>query len=646
MKIVVFGAHGLLGTELRKLDENLICPTKSEVDIRYPNEVRYFIKNHHPDIVINAAAVLDNRVLENSPEKAISTNIVGAANVANICIEDNIRYIYVSTDYIYKGDRGSYKESDEILPFNFYAWTKLGGECSAKGVKNHLIIRLSFGASGFSYPIAFSDKWSSKDYVDRLAPMVLEAAKSPLTGVLNLGTDRKTLFDYAKERNPNVKPVKLADTSFFTPYDTSFNLQKWLNYKSDKPSISSHTECRICKSKNLIKYLDLGLLPLANNLENSSYEAKKMEKFPLQIMICEQCSLSQLSVIVDPKKMFSNYVYRSSINKPYVEHCRIMAKTLRNDFSLTENSFMIDIAGNDGTLLKQFKEEIGLKVLNVDPASNLAAISESQGIPTIADFWSYSIAAEILEKYGQADLITATNVFAHVNDVHEFIIAAKRVLKDDGILVIECPYIDEFIYKLEYNQTYFEHLSYMSVTPVDYLCKIVGMKLIAVSRPRIHGGTIRMIIGKDCCKYFTEDSVFESLDFEDWEGYTKPEFYKEWAYKVKNSISEIKETLLSIKKEGKSIAAIAASAKGNTLLNVCGINTEIIDVIVDETSEKIGKFSPGTGIPIVNKRYFHDNSPDYLVILAENFKDQLIEKAKEAGFKGKFIIPVPTFEII
>lgn len=646
MKIVVFGAYGLLGTELRKLDQNLICPTRSEVDIRYSDEVRYFIKQHSPDIVINAAAVLDNRVLENSPEKAISTNIIGSANVANICIEDNIRYVYISTDYVYEGSRGNYKEDDEILPFNFYAWTKLGGECSAQGVKNHLIIRLSFGGSEFSYPIAFSDKWSSKDYVDRLAPMVLEAVKSPLTGVLNLGTDRKTLFQYAKERNPNVKPVKLAETSFFTPYDTSFNLQKWLNYKSDKPSISSHTECRICKSKKLTKYLDLGLLPLANNLENSSFEAKKMERFPLQIMICEQCSLSQLSVIVDPKKMFSNYVYRSSINRPYVEHCKTMAKTLRDDFSLSKESFMIDIAGNDGTLLKQFKEEIGLKVLNVDPASNLAAISESQGIPTIADFWSYNIAAEILEKHGQADLITATNVFAHVNDVHEFIIAAKRVLKDDGILVIECPYIDEFIHKLEYNQTYFEHLSYISLTPVDYLCKITGMKLIDVSKESIHGGTIRMIIGKDCCKYITSDTVFNGIDYEYSQGYTSAEFYKKWAISVKKSILQIKETLTSLKKEGNSIAAIAASAKGNTLLNVCGINTEIIDVIVDETSEKIGKFSPGTGIPIVNKRYFHDNAPDYLLILAENFKDQLIEKAKEAGFKGKFIVPVPTFEVI
>lgn len=647
MKILLTGGSGLLGTELLKLNNNIIAPSHSELDINNKEEVLSYINKINPDIVIHAAAVLDNRVLENNPEIAINTNISGSANIAIACIKNNIRLCYLSTDYIYQGTRGNYIEEDEILPFNFYAWTKLGGECSVKGVKNHLIIRVSFGKSEFSYPVAFSDKWSSKDYVDIIAPMILEAALSPLTGILNLGTDRKTLFNYAKLRNSEVKPIKLADTSFFTPYDTSLNLQKWFNYKSEKSLICNHTKCRVCNSEKLTKYLDLGLLPLANNLEYTSLKGKSAERFPLQIMICENCSLSQLSVIIDPKKLFSNYVYRSSINAPYRYHCAQMAKDLKLKEFLNEDFFVIDIAGNDGTLLKAFKSNTNsLRVLNVDPASNLTAISEAEGIPTIADFWSYKVANEVIEKYGQADVITATNVFAHVSDIQEFILAVKRTLKDNGVLVIECPYIDEFIQKLEYHQTYHEHLSYISVTPIDFLCKSVGMKIIDVSKHSIHGGTVRIIIGKDCCKYEVSQSVYDIMDDEALKGYTNPQFYKDWAKKVNNSIFDIKNKLINLKKKGNSISGIAASAKGNTLLNVCGINTDILDTIIDETPEKIGKFSPGTGIPIVHKRYLQENPPDYLLILAENFKDQLIEKAKEVGFKGKFIIPVPVFEII
>jgi SAM-dependent methyltransferase len=646
MRIILFGGYGTLGTELQKLNPDLICPKRSEVDIRYEKEVRYFIKSHRADIVINAAAVIDNRVLETYPERAISTNIIGAANIANVCSESNMRYVYISTDYVYKGDRGNYTETDEILPFNFYAHTKLGGECSAYGVKNHLIIRCSFGKSNFSYPQAFIDKWSSKDYVDVLAPMIYEAALSPLTGVLNLGTERKTLFSHARERNDNVKPVKLADTSYFTPYDTSLNLQKWINFKSEKSIAKPHTHCRICGSDNLTKYLDLGLMPLANNLEATAKAAKAKERYPLQVMFCEDCGLSQLSVVIDPAKMFSHYCYRSSVNKPYVEHCKEMANDLAAKYGLTENSFMVDIAGNDGALLKQFHDVVGLRVLNVDPASNLVAIAEAQGIPSLADFWSIELAKEIILKHGNADLITATNVFAHVQDVHDFINAAKLLLKKDGVLVIECPYLADFINENEYNQTYFEHLSIMSVSPINTLCDKLGMKIISVYKQNIHGGTIRVTIAKHDSIHEVHGSVGEYIDFELRNGFTTFKKYSEWSESINKTIETVSETLINMKRDGKTIVGIGGSAKGNTLLNASGINTDIIDAIIDDTPEKIGKYSPGTGIPIVQRRYLAIHEPDYVLILAENFKDKLMEVAREAGFKGKFILALPKFEII
>jgi dTDP-4-dehydrorhamnose reductase len=286
MKILVFGGNGLLGSCLKEIDSSIITPTSSQVNIKNFDEVSSEIEKVNPDLVINAAAFIDNRKIEKDPTLAVETNIIGSANISLCCFKKNIRLVYISTDYIYKGDRGNYKETDEILPFNLYAWTKLGGECSTQMVKNNLIIRTSFGSSNFNYKYAFNDKYASKDYVEVIAPRIYEAAISTLIGVLNLGTERKTLFEHAVVKNDQVKPISVTDTYFSTPIDTSLNLQKWINYKSKNPTCQPHTKCRCCNSSDMTKYLDLGVMPLANNLEFTSKLAKQKDRFPLQIMFC------------------------------------------------------------------------------------------------------------------------------------------------------------------------------------------------------------------------------------------------------------------------------------------------------------------------------------------------------------------------
>ena len=652
MKVLLLGAGGLLGTELTKrYGKDIIAVKKQDCDIISILQVERCIKRYNPDIIINAAAVTDNRVVESDPTGAIMTNIIGSAHLSLVCIAKKIRYVYLSTDYIYKGDRGNYKETDEIMPFNLYSHTKLGGECSAVAVKNHLIIRTSFGGD-FKYKKAFIDKWTSKDYVSVLAPMIYEAAISPLTGVLNLGTERKTLFDHAFRTNPNVEAISIKDQRYFTPEDTSLNIQKWIDYTSESSVVSVHKNCRCCGSTNMSKYLDLNLMPLANNLEFTSQRAKDQERYPLQILYCNDCSLSQLSVVIEPKKMFSYYTYRSGINKPYVEHCYNMAQELLRDNLPSRNFLHIDIAGNDGTLLKEFKKYINQKVkhfdgkfLNVDPASNLTAIAESEGIPCITDFWSCKVADHVVQKYGKADLITATNVFAHVDNVHEFLQAASDCLADEGILVIECPYIVDFIENIEFDTTYYEHLSYISVLPVYRMVAQHDLKLIDVQKVNIHGGTIRMTISKIDSVREINYSVFEFMSNEKLKGFHNFETYEKWSEKVDQLVGNLKQGLLSLKKDGKKIAAFAASAKGNTLLNYSDINTDVIDYIVDQTPEKIGKYSPGTGIPIVGIDMVEKDVPDYIVILAWNFKDAIIEKLRKV-YKGKFIIPIPKWEII
>lgn len=381
------------------------------------------------------------------------------------------------------------------------------------------------------------------------------------------------------------------------------------------------------------------MLPLSNNLAESSVDKIHGEKYPLKVLLCKDCGLSQLSIVIPPEVMFSNYVYRSSISQGYIDHCREMAISLQRKYYLNKESLHIDIAGNDGALLQQFKEVIGCRVLNIDPAKNLTGICEAAGIPCLTMFWGLEAARRLINSsgYGRADLITATNVFAHVDDVKEFIEAAKLVLSRCGILVLEFPYLIDFIENREFDTIYFEHLSYFSVYPITILCEKVGMNVINVEKKDIHGGSIRVTIG------FGEQNETVTEFVKEEREYQSIERYYQFSEDVQGTINNFRNGLNSL--EGK-ISAFAASAKGNTLLNCCGITVGSIKYIVDETPEKIGKYSPGTFIPIVSMIDFMRTPPDYLIILSWNFKEAIIEKCRAAGYEGKFIIPIPEFQII
>jgi len=236
-KIQVLGGFGLLGKEFAKLDKSLVFSGKSEIDITNYLKVSSCLSYSKPSTVILCAAVLDN----GKKEEIIKTNIQGTANVALACMNQGIRLVYISTDYVYPSTFGNYKESDPLLPTNDYAWSKLGGECSVRMVPNHLIIRTSFGASDFFYSHAFNNKWTSKDYVDVIAPMILEASKSDLTGIINIGTEKKSMLDYARKRNPDITGKPLTDNS--SPRDSSLNLSKWKSFhKSIHPAGSADME--------------------------------------------------------------------------------------------------------------------------------------------------------------------------------------------------------------------------------------------------------------------------------------------------------------------------------------------------------------------------------------------------------------------
>jgi hypothetical protein len=394
-----------------------------------------------------------------------------------------------------------------------------------------------------------------------------------------------------------------------------------------------HVKCRCCGSDKLEPYLDLGMMPLANNLELTKEDAINAERFPLKVLLCEDCSLSQLSVVIDPSLLFSNYFYRSSMSQGYKNHCRKMAIELQKKYGLNDKSFIIDIAGNDGALLHEFDQVIKpWKSLNVDPAENLVEANNVVNVRQFTAFWGIYTAKQI-ETMGwpKADLITATNVFAHVDNIKEFLQAAKFALKDDGVIVLEFPYIIDFIEKGEFDTVYFEHLSYMSVSPLELLAFDCGLHIANITKHSIHGGTIRIELKHGTSTKISDESLSEF--FID---------YKSYADKVAETVSAFRKGIAQL--DG-TVACFAASAKGNTLLNVVG-ETSRIEYIVDETPEKVGKYSPGTGLEIVPLIHLLAFPVDYIIILSWNFADEIIAKCKTVGYTGKFIIPIPTWQIV
>jgi hypothetical protein len=410
-----------------------------------------------------------------------------------------------------------------------------------------------------------------------------------------------------------------------------------------------NSNCKICNSRDLISYLNLGSLPLANNLGLTQEDAINKDRFPLDIQFCNNCGLSQLSEIVDPNVLFGHYVYRSGISLGYINHCRDMAKEFKTKyfFEGKYKNFVIDVAGNDCTLLDQFKKEIPyLEVLNIDPAKNLCKSCEDKEINVISEFLSIKVALQVVEEYGKAKVITATNVIAHVENICEFIVSIKILLDQNGVLVLEFPYLVDYIENLEFDTSYHEHLSYISITPLNKLCTKLDMKIINVEKKNIHGGTVRVTITHKNSMLNIENSVTEFLSVEELQGYNSIKKYSNWSLAVKNLILNFSENITKLKSEGNKISAFGASAKGATLLNSTGINNNIIDYIYDHTPEKIGKFSPGTGIPIIHPNKIIEDSPDYILILSWNFKEEIIEKVRALGYKKNFIIPIPRWEII
>jgi predicted RNA methylase len=391
-------------------------------------------------------------------------------------------------------------------------------------------------------------------------------------------------------------------------------------------------------------FLDLGFTPPADAFLSPDRLNRPETWYPLKVLICNNCSLVQLNYVVSPRILFQkDYPYESSITKTGREHFHSLAKTAYSKFSLSSGDLVIDIGSNVGVLLQGFKNQ-GANVLGIDPAPNICEIARRNGIETINDFFNEKVASEIVKTRGKAKIITGTNVVAHIDDLHSLARAVDILLDKEGVFIIEAPYLVDLIEKLEYDTIYHEHLSYLSIKPLNVLFHKFRMEIFDVEKISIHGGSLRYFVTRKNT-YPVSKNVHKFLKNE-------KKFYERdtlinFARNVERNREELTWMLKSLKHEGKCIAGLSAPAKGMTLLNYCKIGPDTIDFITEKSTLKIGKYTPGTHIPIVPDSELIKRMPNYVLLLAWNFADEIMNNLKDyedAG--GKFIIPIPRPRIV
>lgn len=407
------------------------------------------------------------------------------------------------------------------------------------------------------------------------------------------------------------------------------------------------TQCRICSSKNLIDVLDLTDQPIPNGFLTQEQLKQKEEKYPLVVCFCNNCSLMQLRYLVNAKVMFNNYLYIPSASKTRIEHFKNLASEIKELTRFSEKSLIVDVGSNDGSLLIAFKN-LGARTLGIDPAENLVKVATLSGIETVNSYFDSKVAARVARKYGKAKAILATNVIAHIHNLHEVIKGGEILLEDDGVFFMQFPYSLDLIEKNLFDTIYHEHLSYFSVKSLLVLAEKSKLEIFNIEKSELDGGSLKVYWKKktDRKRKVNSGTIRKILKEEEDFGLYDIKTYERFARRVEKLKTEVVKKLKDLKKKNKTIVGYGAAAKANVLLNYFGIDKKTIDYLVDSTSYKQGRFTPGSHIPIYSEDKIYETNPDYVIIFAWNFAKEIMDKNKKFKEKGgRFIFLEPEFRI-
>jgi SAM-dependent methyltransferase len=405
--------------------------------------------------------------------------------------------------------------------------------------------------------------------------------------------------------------------------------------------------CRACGQAGLNVILSLGQTPLANGLLTAEQLHQPEATYPLDLVFCAYCTLVQITETVPPEILFREYLYFSSFSDTMLQHAKVLVTRLIRERNLNASNLVVEIASNDGYLLQYYREQ-GISVLGIEPAVNVARVAqEERRIPTLTEFFDAKVARQLREHGQQADVIHAHNVLAHVADLNGVVEGIHILLHPDGVAVIEVPYVKDLIDHCEFDTIYHEHLCYFSLTALERLFRRHDLTMLHVERIPIHGGSLRVFAGHANQKAHTHVAVQQLLEEEaDW-GVDVLGFYKGFGQRVEGLKYGLCELLWKLKAGGKRLAAYGASAKGSTLLNYFGIGREVLDFVVDRSTYKQGRYTPGTHLPVYAPERLLEIMPDYTLLLTWNFANEILEQQDvylQNG--GRFIIPIPEIRIL
>jgi SAM-dependent methyltransferase len=407
----------------------------------------------------------------------------------------------------------------------------------------------------------------------------------------------------------------------------------------------SHS-CRLCGNSLTHTFVDLGMSPLCESYVASAQLDEAEVFYPLHVRLCSSCLLVQLPAYVSGEHIFSDYAYFSSYSDSWVAHAKRYSETMISRLGLTPGSLVTEVASNDGYLLQHFLAA-GIPVLGVEPAGNVAEVARSRGIRTEVQFLGAETGAGIAGRHGQADLVAANNVFAHVPDIRGFAAGLRALVKDTGLVTLEFPHLLRLMERRQYDTIYHEHYSYLSLITASRALGTAGLTVVDVDELSTHGGSLRVHARPQETAGEATTRVKAVLDLEESAGLHTVAGHEGFAADVLKIKSELLEFLLAAARDGRSVAGYGAPGKGNTLLNHCGIRADLLSYTVDRSPVKQGKFLPGTHIPIYAPERLAETRPDYVLVLPWNLKEEISQQLEYIrSWGGRLVFPIPALEII